>query len=491
MRCPGFRVSQTARLLLFSGLLLPLTSLAETSAEPSLDEALSGFEEEPRTPSLEDALGGFDDGEPLDPAMRDALEGFDDQSPEQQKATPSTGPSPHALNGSLGISAVYAFAHQAPPPSGTDYQGLDRLRTRLDLTYEYSLEDWRLHADGHTWYDLAYDLRNQDYPTSVTDDLQQETELGELWLRGRLSERFDLKLGRQIVIWGKSDNLRVTDVLNPLDQREPGLVDIEDLRLPVTMSRLDYYQGPWNLSALLIHEVRMDKLPPEGSEFDPFPGTLPPEQVPDDSLQHTQYALALNGVFSGWDLSLYAADLYDRNAYLSLDASGLPVRRHTRITMLGAAANLAMGNWLWKSELAQLRGLRLNNLAGRFDRSDLLLGLEYMGFTDASLSFELADRHLHDYDSSLNPLGPGTDTWQMALRYQKDILHDRLHLILLLTALDLTNGAAGFTRFNTEYELTDDLALSGGLVLYENGEKAPFTEIGDNDRVYTELKYSF
>ena len=36
------------------------------------------------------------------------------------------------------------------------------------------------------------------------------------------------------------DNLRVTDVLNPMDLRVPGLTDIDDLRLPVTMIKLDY-----------------------------------------------------------------------------------------------------------------------------------------------------------------------------------------------------------------------------------------------------------
>ena len=49
------------------------------------------------------------------------------------------------------------------------------------------------------------------------------------------------KLGRQIVNWGRSDTVRVLDVINPLDNREPGLVDIEDLRLPVTMARVDYF----------------------------------------------------------------------------------------------------------------------------------------------------------------------------------------------------------------------------------------------------------
>ena len=40
----------------------------------------------------------------------------------------------------------------------------------------------------------------------------------------------------------------MVDVLNPTDSREPGLIDIDDSRLPVTMTQLDYYTGDWNLN---------------------------------------------------------------------------------------------------------------------------------------------------------------------------------------------------------------------------------------------------
>ncbi len=54
------------------------------------------------------------------------------------------------------------------------------------------------------------------------------------------------KVGRQIVIWGRSESLRVLDVLNPLDNREAGRVDIEDLRRPLAMVRVDAYQKLWD-----------------------------------------------------------------------------------------------------------------------------------------------------------------------------------------------------------------------------------------------------
>ena len=67
-------------------------------------------------------------------------------------------------------------------------------------------------------------------------------------------------------------------------------------------------------------------------------------------------------MFPGWDLAFYYADVYDDNTYLNLKRVNIigpppfppivqPIieREHARITMVGAAADLALGNWLLKA----------------------------------------------------------------------------------------------------------------------------------------------
>ena len=500
-------------------------------SDSELDDVLSGFDDETTATSgdgtnnsdadLDDVLAGFDDettpatgnataDDQADADLDDVLSGFDDPNPEARSAAATTTPPGPAepvkptpfggplsrdhFSGSLSFSGVYAWVNRDPPAgSNNDARGITRLRTRLDLEYQADpLPGWRFYADGHAWYDWVYKLIDRDYPQSVENEYQQEIEIDQLWLRGRLGSAADIKLGRQIVVWGKSDNLRVTDVLNPLDARELGMVDIEDLRLPVTMSRLDLYRGDWNLSGMLIHEVRFDKLPPFGSEFFPFPGRLPPNDKPDSSIAHTQAGLALNGSFSRWDLSLYAANLYDRQPYIAnagTRRSPRPERRHARISMFGAAAVLPLGNWLLTSELAYYPGLRLTGIDQRVARSDILLGVEYSGFNDTTLSVELVDRHLYDYQPL--PGGQPRNDWQAAVRYQGDFQHDRLHLTLVGTFIELFDNSAGFIRASGEYELTDDLDLRLGVVFYQQGERPPTRGLGDNDRVFMDLEWSF
>ena len=113
------------------------------------------------------------------------------------------------------------------------------------------------------FYDFAYEIQGRDkFTQEVLDENENELEFDEVWLLGSITDRLDLKAGRQIVVWGKSDNIRVTDVLNPLDLREPGLTDLENLRLPVTMTKLDYFMwglkpiGVWSFMKFVTTKTR-------------------------------------------------------------------------------------------------------------------------------------------------------------------------------------------------------------------------------------------
>lgn len=441
-------------------------------------------------PAVDQVLQGFDDDAPAaDGGMEGVLSGFDQAAPTTAAAPATEAPRTLRLGGALALSAAYNYAHAAPPPGGADFRGLSRARTRLDLELDAEPADkWRLHLTGDAFHDFAYQWRGRDdYTPELRDSLEDEAQLGEAWLQGKLARSVDLKIGRQIVVWGKSDNLRVTDILNPLDTRELGLTDIEDLRLPVTMSRLDWYGGNWDLTALAIHEVRFDERPAFGSDFYPYPTPLPPEPTPADGGADTGYALALNGIFSGWDLAFYGASLLDDRPHLEAG-----VLRHNRIGMAGSAVNLASGNWLWKGEAAHFTHLRYSTLPGaEKSRSDLLFGTEYSGLRDTTLSLEVVGRHLHDWQAPLAAEGVVEDDVQWALRYTGDFLHARLKL----TALNVQSGShferGGFTRLQGAYEVADATILTLGLVSYKSGAAMPFNAIGDNDRLFAELKYSF
>lgn len=469
---------------LISLALLLIAHAPGVTAEQSLDSVLQGFDEP----------ADNEEGVDTDSSLESVLGGFDETTEENPPETEEVKErSPLRLGGALTLGAAYNYAHKAPLDDATDYRGLSRMRAKLNLEFDMDFsEKWRGHLNGYTYYDAAYRLNGRDdYNDEVLDEYESESELGEAWLQGRLSGRTDIKLGRQIVVWGKSDNIRVTDVINPLDNREPGMVDIEDLRLPLTMARIDHYIGDWGITAMAIPEIRFNKNPPSGGEYYPYPDEMPKEIVPDDSGEQTEYALAANGIFSGWDLSLYWAQLYDDSPHPVIE-SGIPELRHNRLTMQGLATNVAIENWLIKAEAAYFSGLEYASLPGeKLNRLDTLLGLEYAGFSDTTLSLEITNRHINHYDEALLNEGLNEDLWQTAVRYQGDFLHARLHLLALISAFGDRLDEGGFGRYSAAYDIADALTLTGGIVSYEGGKQFPFNTIADNDRLFLDLKFSF
>ena len=471
------------------------------------DDDLGGFE------SDDDDFGGFesDDG---------VLGGFDNGEPARVMPPERF----WALTGSAGLGASINYLdHESD--TGTQYQGLARLRSRLNLQLDIDLPaGWRGRIAGFGFYDWAYLANGRHrYTSEVLDVYEWEVDFQEVWVQGSLAQPLDLKIGRQIVNWGRSDTLRVLDVLNPLDNREPGLTDIEDLRRPVMMVRVDAFYRAWSLSLIAIPEIRFSKNPPVGSDFAPVfssLGTLAsfvaPEIVPSESFDNTGWAAALGGVFSGWDISFHFARIWADTVHLRPVLSG-PIPgvgtelRHSRFTLVGAGANYTIGSWLAKTELAWLDGLdyttstpttiptamgpitvQIPTGTTRKSRLDFMIGVEYYGFTDTNIVVEVANRHIFGFREDMRPnFGVEENSLETAVRITRNFMNDRFSATLVAIAFGNHAQEGSVVRFDLRYDLKDALVLGGGILLFQDGDRIPFDTIFRNDRLFIELKYSF
>jgi hypothetical protein len=454
--------------------------------------------------SVDDALKGFDEDEaetnPAHDPLDDVLKGFDDQADKPQTASSGARaeaeePARLSWGGSLAEELSYNHAHYAPSAGQPDYRGLSSVKTRLDLDADYRFDGgWKGRLGGHAFYDAAYRFRGRDdYRAGFLDSYESEAEIGEAFVEGPLSKAVDLKVGRQIVVWGKADTLRVTDLLNPLDLRLPGRTDVDDLRLPQFMSKLSYHRGPWTASATLVHEARYNKTVVPGSDFFPLTVALPPERKPSRSFNNQEIGLALDGVFSGWDLSLYAASVFNDQPHVALEGDGL-VRNHTRLGMFGLAANVASGNWLWKAEGAYLDGFKFSGAPGeKFARLDALAGVEFAGLTDTTISLEVVNRRLLDFDARLSgtPEDGRRSDFQSALRLTRSFFNETLDLVFLASTHGLDGGNGAVQRLQAAYDVNDSLVITGGLISYLNGDKQSFSNVGRNDRLFVEFVFHF
>lgn len=143
----------------------------------------------------------------------------------------------------------------------------------LQAEIEFELTDWaELTILGRSMFDPVNHLETniEDFHTSPIDRLEAgdsfQAELRELYL-DVLYEDFDIRLGRQQIVWGESIGLRILDVINPQDFREFILNDFIDARIPLWSLRVDYTLSDWTFEGLWLPDFEASRPADQGSEF--------------------------------------------------------------------------------------------------------------------------------------------------------------------------------------------------------------------------------
>ena len=447
-------------------LILLMTILnAET-----LDESLNGFDDEPSITKIEkkiekdDIMDGFDD-EPINSAQR-----------EDGKLVGVLGD----FTGKVTEQIAYSYSDDAP------HDNISSAKTSLLLDYEHKFDNgFKIKTNAKAYYDAIYDIRGKEkYSDDERDELKDELELYDAYIEGNIADNIDLKLGRQVVVWGRSDTIRVTDVLNPLDNRRPGMVDIEDLRLPVAMAKLDYFIDDWRITPMAILEQRFSKNPPSWGAFNPNQKSLPSDKDYSDITP----ALSIGAEFSGWDINFYASQLRDDTGHFDKGKIA-----HDKVNMFGSALNILKGSWLLKSELAHFDGLKYSTIPNKeFKRTDALLGVEYNGIADTLISYDIAMRNIHDYDQKLaqEPLPKEERAYQHAFRVSSDFANATIKANYLISLFGSSADQGGFQRAWVKYDISDGIYANIGLVDYIGGSKR-FDSVANNDMLFTDITYSF
>ena len=161
--------------------------------------------------------------------------------------------------------------------------------------------------------------------------------------------------------------------------------------------------------------------------------------------------------------------------------------------MAGSAVNVALGNWLLKSEAAYFQGLEFSELPGeKKSRLDILFGVDYSGFNETNISLEVANRHLFDFDKRLegSPDYERKNDLQSVFRFTREFLHDQLKLNFIASTFGVSAENGAFQRLQFKYEWTDEVSITVGGVIYQSGNSRMFRHIGDNDRLFFEMKYN-
>ena len=430
---------------------------------------------------LEEILGSFEEGR----APPRAADPRGDDAP----------PAPDRWWRWSGLLAVETALHlDADRP---EYDPVAKLRAEGRLQLDARLpRSWSLRLGGRAWYDFAYVIEGRDrFSGDVLDAYEDELEVWESWIAGPLGDRASVKLGRQITSFGTSETLRVVDLIFPIDNREPGAADLEDLYLPELHGRVDVaLGGGFSLTGLAILERRFSETPPRGSSYLPPFAALPRVDEPSNGLDDTEFVLVTRGRLGRVDVGLLGAWYFDDLA--SLDpASPLGVRRvHRRLWMLGGVAATARGSWVFRGELAGFGGLGFANDPGaERSRLDVLAGVDYTGFGDTAVALDVVNRWLPGAPSSIERAPDYTprNLTELALLVRRSFLRDRLRVTLTALSFGYRAQLGALARLQGDYAWNDALTLRAGVLLYRSGDPFPYTALGSNDRLFIGAVYRF
>ncbi len=316
------------------------------------------------------------------------------------------------------------------------------------------------------------------------------------------AEHWSLRAGRQLIIWGAADGLRITDLVSPMDMTEFLARDYDDIRMPVEALKFRYFTGAMKLELVYVPIFKSFVLPINPKNPWAIPMSVPPnkpfivqpEQKPELTLKNSEFGGRLTFNLSGIDFSLAALHTYDKMPVFtnSIDTSGIMIIKpeYHRMTFVGGDFSKPLGQFVIRGEAAfninkHLVTKQMPTQLQKHNTINALLGIDWYAPNEWMLSVQVANDAILDYKEVLFQ---EEHTSLLTFNISKNLLNSTLKLSDFIYT-DLNNGGF-FNRFSADYSLSDQIHVLMGYDHFE-GEKGMFGLFKDNSEVWIKAKYSF
>jgi hypothetical protein len=308
---------------------------------------------------------------------------------------------------------------------------------------------------------------------------------------------FDLKLGRQIIAWGRADGVNPTGnlVAEDLTLLTP---DDADRRLGATSAVGTFYMGGTAVSGLWLPEFRGHRfpLPRSGATFVDESRRWPGDQW--------AARVERTGGAVDWSASFYRG----RDLLPDMgpgDAPGVIALHHRWISVAGLDAAMNVGRFGLRAEGAYVRTADREGTdpfaknpflffvvgADRTYEGRLNLNLQYIGRTIDHHHSSEASAPLAEVAAQQAILSSQTRRVQHGASMRASIkwLHETLETELAGLAYAAPRGIAA--RPKVTYALTDRVVVSTGGDLFRGGDASLFRMLRPNSTMYLEARWGF
>ncbi len=330
-------------------------------------------------------------------------------------------------------------------------------------------------------------------------------ELREAYLTGSAGP-ITYRLGKQQVVWGEADGLKVLDVVNPQSFRAFILDDFDVSRIPLWTVNLETRIAGIDVQAVWIPDRTYHELPEPGATFaltsprftpPPFaldrPAVFRIERPDNGPVRDSDAGIRLSAFWGGWDLSaLYLYHYEDRPVFeITRLAERTEIAQiYDRVHLAGVTASNAFGDFVLRTEIGFTWGRAYNvtlDIApdgiAESDNLSYVLGLDYYGLPKGVISAQLFQDVVLDDPGGLPRSRVdsfATLTWRG--RFSNDRLRPEVQWLSNL------NDGDGLVRVSLAYELSDALTVTIGGDLFYGDPLGVFGEFDRADRITAGFK---
>ncbi len=312
----------------------------------------------------------------------------------------------------------------------------------------------------------------------------------------------DVRFGRQVIAWGKADELNPTDILNPQDLtnlselksiRKIGLVDL----------KTDWRFLDFNLEAIWKIEYEDMKFPPLDSRWAFFtvPGLeeLPEPEYPQNRIKDTEWAFKVSRTISLFDLSISYFDGWDNIATPVLTFNPVSQQmqldklKNFRTKMVGADFAGSVSSFgLW-TEAAYFITEKNDDPLVKNPYLQYVIGADYTFENGIKINlqyFQEVNKEKSD-EEIISKLGIGIPLQQAAtFRLEKSFGEIEEHSVEVFGIYDIKDNGLMFQPQLT-LSPADAFEVEFGVILYYGEEESIFGRFEKNDQVYLTGTYSF
>jgi hypothetical protein len=362
---------------------------------------------------------------------------------------------------------------------------------------------WKLGA--RVSYDAVYDVTDF-YPAEVRKDQRFEFAARENYL-DIAAGNWDVRLGRQQIVWGEIVGLFFADVVSARDLREFLLPEFEILRIPQWAARAEYAGQRFHAELLWVPLPSYDLIGKPGAEFFPplppalpgFPASFRGEARPVRSLSNTNYGARVSTLRDGWDVSAFyyrsmdaAPTFYREIVVAGAQPASSFEARHDRIGQFGSTIAKDFGSVVAKAEAVYTRGRQFNVLRATDTNGlvpqntlDWVAALDFSLPADTRLNLQAFQRLFFNHDPDILFRKHENGYSAMVTHEFTSALEGR---VLLISSLARTDW---MLRPRLAWKVEKNLRVVAGVDIFHGSPFGLFGRFANRDRAYMEVRYSF